>query len=201
MEDNKDNNQTSEHPKPKFINAEKFLHTFTKQVNDPGWIEIRRQNGADTVVYTLGSGSSNVETDAINFLWPNAKKFAVDPDNTGKMAAEYFGFNFITKSATDPTIYQEGGQELNPDLVIIRNPKPTGDSEMWTEAIRLAWEKMKPGGILYVTASSNEREKNSEILSNALNKSEEEFIDSWKVNPQTLGLGAFPDQIVICLKK
>ncbi len=176
-----------------------FLDTLLEEIStlDNNWISSRGK-GEGVVVYTLGSGASNVETAAITFLFPQSSRVAVDIDNIGRLMAEHYGFYFLRRSAREPTIYdhERGGQ---PDLVIIRNPSPR-DREMWKEAIRLAWDKMKEGGILYMTASLiSDRDIFSEVLKESLNLSDEEVL--WKINSRPLGTDSFPDSFVIALIK
>jgi hypothetical protein len=183
--------------------ARRFYDTFKTQVDlaDSEWINRVKDKGNDATVYSLGIGASIVETEAMRYLFPEATKVGVDIDETGEFLAKRFGFKFVNKSADDENIYNIEGRDLKPDLVIIRNLKPAEDSKMWPDAIKLAWDKMLPGGILYMTASSAEREIDSQIVSRALGIEQAEIEKKWVVNLNTLKEGGFPDHIVLTLQK
>lgn len=203
MEGNNETQTPPQIPEAKGSDAQKFLKTFTERVQqtEPEWIDQIKKRGAKAVIFTLGSGASNIETDAFKALFPLARKFAVDIDRIGDALAQYFGFSFIQASAANPEIYLRDGEELRPDLVIVRNLKPEKDNSTWVNALRLAWEKLNTGGILYLTASKNEPKIITNFLATATGIDHEELQKYWKPNPHQLSRSSFRDEFTLLLQK
>lgn len=201
MEGNSETQTPPQIPEAKGPDAQKFLKTFTEraQQTEPEWINRIKERGSEAVIFTLGSGASNIETDAFKALFPQARKFAVDTDRIGDALAQYFGFSFIHDSAANPEIYLRDREELRPDLVIIRNLKPEKNNPTWVNALRLAWEKLNNGGILYLTASKNEPEIITNLLAQATGLDHEELKKYWERNPHRLSKSSFPDDFTFSL--